>query len=106
MTLANVQNNRIKYVKLLAKEAEGIPWNKLCVYLIFLYVIMRKGQRENLDLKAVTMKDPVTGLFDKTKYNDKKKNQQRTYFGVRGYIYTLDQWKLCMTKEHNLLIMS
>ena len=35
MALTNVQNNQIeKNGKLLAKLAEKMPWNKLCVYLI------------------------------------------------------------------------
>ena len=39
-----------KYGKLPAKEAEKIPWNKLCVYLIGPYVIRRKGHKENLNI--------------------------------------------------------
>ena len=55
MTLANVQNNQIKYDKLPANLAEKIPWNKICVDIIGSYVIQFKGKKENLHLKAVTM---------------------------------------------------
>ena len=56
------QSNK-KCDKLLAKSAEEIPWNKLCVYNIGPYVIQRKGKKENLHIKAVTMINPVTGWF-------------------------------------------
>ena len=62
MTLAKIQNNQHKIVSP-ANEAEEIPWNIICIYLIGTYAIHRKGQTENLHLKAVTMIDPVTGLF-------------------------------------------
>ena len=42
------------------------PWNKLCVYLIGTYVIIRKGKKENLHLKAVTMIYTVTGFKKNT----------------------------------------
>ena len=35
------------------------------------YVIMTKGKKENLRLKAVTMIDPVTIWFEIVQYNDK-----------------------------------
>ena len=49
-----------KYGKLPAKLAEEIPRNKLCVDLIGPYAIRRKGKKENLNLKEVTMINPVT----------------------------------------------
>ena len=52
-----------KYGKLRAKLDEEIPCNKVCVDLIGPYFIRRKGKKENLHLKAVTMIDPVTGWF-------------------------------------------
>ena len=52
-----------KYGKLPAKEAEEIPWNKLWVDLIGPYTIQRKGNKEDLNIKSVTMVDPVTGWF-------------------------------------------
>ena len=58
-------------VKLPAKEAEEIPWNKLCVYLIDPYVIRRNGKKENLNLKFVTSIDPVTRWFETKQYDDK-----------------------------------
>ena len=60
-----------KYGKSPAKLAEETPWNKLCVDLISLYKIIRKG-KETLILKSVTIIDPVTGWFEVTQYNDKK----------------------------------
>ena len=32
----------------------------------------RKGQKENLNLKDVTMIDPITGCFDITQYDNKR----------------------------------
>ena len=61
-----------KYGKLTAKEAEKIPWNKLCVDIIGPYAIRRKGRKETLHLKAITMINPVRGLFEITKYNYKR----------------------------------
>ena len=61
-----------KYGKLPDKEAEKIPWNKLCVDLIGPYVIRRKVQQENLHLKAITIIYPLTGWFEIMKYNDKR----------------------------------
>ena len=60
-----------KYGKLPAKLEEGKPWNKLCVYLIGPYKILRKG-KDPLILKAVTMIEPVTGWFEVTQYSDNK----------------------------------
>ena len=56
------QSNK-RYGKLSAKEAEEIPWNKLCVDLIGPYVIIRRLNKENLNLKAITMIYFVTGWF-------------------------------------------
>ena len=50
--------------KLSAKLAEEIPMNKLCVDLIRPYFIRRKGKKENLDLKSVTITNTVTGWFE------------------------------------------
>jgi hypothetical protein len=44
------------------KEAEGIPWDKMCIDPIGPYNIHRKGQA-NLIYKCVTMMDPKTGWF-------------------------------------------
>ena len=60
-----------KYVKLPAKLAGEIPCNKLCVDLIWYYVIRTKVKKENLNLKAVTIIDPVTGWFKILQYDDK-----------------------------------
>ena len=45
---------------------------KLCVDLIGTYVTRRKGYKENLISKAVTMTDPVTGWSKVTQYDDKR----------------------------------
>ena len=71
MTLVNKKLSNKKYGKLPAKLAKKIPWNKLCVYIIGPYVIVRKGKRKNLHLNAVTMIDPVTGWFEIAQYEDK-----------------------------------
>ena len=60
-----------KHGKLLAKLAEEIPWNKICVDLIGTYVIRRKDKQENLHIKAVKMINPVTGWFEVVQYDDK-----------------------------------
>ena len=59
-TCQRKKQSNIKYGKLPFKEAREIPWNKLCVYLIGTYVIQRKGQKGNINIKAVTMIYPVT----------------------------------------------
>ena len=64
--------SNIKYGQLPAREAEEIPRNKLYVDLIGAYFIDRKGKKEDLYLKAVTVIDPVTGWFEITQYNDKR----------------------------------
>ena len=58
MTLANVQNGQKKDT-LPAKYDEEIPGNKICVNIILTYLIRRKGQKENLNLKAVMAINPV-----------------------------------------------
>ena len=45
---------------------------KICVDLIGPYIILRKGMKENLNLKAVTMIDHVTWWFKITQYKDKR----------------------------------
>ena len=71
MALVNVQNAQIKYGKLPAKEADEIPWNKLCVDIIGPYIIRRNINKENLNLKTVAMIDPLKWSFEVTQYNDK-----------------------------------
>ena len=61
-TLQRTKLSNKKHGKLPAKEAEEIPKNILCGFLIDPYDIRRKGKKENLDLKSVTMIYPVTGL--------------------------------------------
>ena len=61
-----------KYGKLLAQLCEEIPWNKIYVDIIWPYVIRRKGWKEKLHIKSVTMIDPVNLWFEITQYNDKR----------------------------------
>ena len=69
--LSTYKTTKLKYGKLPSKLAEEIPWNKLCVYIIGPYVKRRKGKKENLHLKYVTMINPVTGWFEIVQYDDK-----------------------------------
>ena len=62
-TCQRTKRSNIKYGKLTSKEAEEIPQNKLCVYLIGSYIILIKGQQWKNILKAVTVIDIVTGWF-------------------------------------------
>ena len=78
MTVINVQKDQKNYYKLPAKLAEEILWNKICVDLIGRYVIRRRGKKENLYLKYVTMIDNVTGWFEIAQYEDKEQYQFRT----------------------------
>ena len=66
----NKRHNR-KFGLLPPKEAESIPWDKLCVDLIGPYKIRRKGQPD-LVCRCVTMIDPATGWFEICQYDDKR----------------------------------
>ena len=61
-----------KYGWLPPKEAEAIPWDKMCIDLIGPYKIRRKGRSKDLVCKCVTMIDPATGWFEIHQYDDKK----------------------------------
>ena len=62
-----------KYGHLPPKEAESIPWDKMCIDLIGPYKIRRKGKdNEDLVCKCVTMIDPATGWFEIHQYDDKR----------------------------------
>ena len=50
----------------------GNTTEKLCLYLIVPYVIILKGHKENLNIIAVTMIEPVTVWFKITKYGNKR----------------------------------
>jgi len=52
-----------KYGHLPEKEAEAVPWEKLCVDLIGPYSMKRKDKKE-LTLWCLTMIDPATGWFE------------------------------------------
>ena len=53
------------------KEAEAIPWDKLCIDLIGPYKISRKD-KEDLVCKACTFIDLATGWFEIAQINDKR----------------------------------
>ena len=57
------KKQRKHYGHLPPKEAEAIPWDKLCVDTIGPYKIRRKGQTA-LTCQCVTMIDPATGWFE------------------------------------------
>ena len=54
-----------------AKPAEGIPRNKIFVYIIGHYIICSKGNNKYLTLKYFTMIDPIMGCLKITEYDDK-----------------------------------
>jgi hypothetical protein len=53
------------------KVAEAKPWDRLCIDLIGLYQIRKKGKKE-LICKCVTMIDPDTGWLEIHQYDDKQ----------------------------------
>ena len=61
-----------KYGLLPPKEAEAIPWDKMCIHLIGPYKIRRKGKKKDLVCRCVTMIDPATGWFEIHQYDDKR----------------------------------
>ena len=63
------QSNK-KSGKLPAKLSEEIPW-KICIYLIGTYFIRIKVKTEKLNLKSITMIDPVILWFEIVQYDDK-----------------------------------
>ena len=73
-TCLNCQKNKRrhkKYGHLPEKDAESIPWDKMCIDLIGPYKIRRKN-KTNLVCKCVTMIDPATGWFEIHEYDDRK----------------------------------
>ena len=62
-TCQTTKRTHAKYGHLPEKEAEAIPWDKLCVDLIGPYHIKQKGKKE-LKLWCITMIDPATGWFE------------------------------------------
>jgi hypothetical protein len=53
------------------KEAEAMPWDKMCIDLIGPYTIRRKGNKKPLICKCIMMIDPATGWFKIHQYKDK-----------------------------------
>jgi hypothetical protein len=60
-----------KYGLLPKKDAEAMPWDRLCVDLIGPYNIKSNGVKIP-PLKCVTMINPATGWFKIKQYDDKK----------------------------------
>jgi hypothetical protein len=55
------------------KDAEAMPWDRLCVNLIGPYEIKSKVKGIKIKpLKAITMIDPATGWFEIKQFDDKK----------------------------------
>ena len=71
-TCHRTKRSNKKYGILPDKLAEKIPWSKLCVDLIVPYAILRKGKKEKLHLKSVTMIDPVIKWLEIAQYEDKR----------------------------------
>ena len=67
----NKRRTSKKYGHLPEKEAEAIPWDKMCIDLIGPYTIRRKRQKD-LICKCVTMIDPSTSWFEIHQYDDKR----------------------------------
>jgi hypothetical protein len=62
-----------KYGLLPKKEAEAMPWDRLCVGLIGPYNIKSKVKGVKIPcLKCVRMIDPATGWFKIKQYDDKR----------------------------------
>ena len=52
------------------KEAEAMPWDKMCIDLIGPYSIKRKG-KETFICKCITMIELTTGWFEIHQYDNK-----------------------------------
>jgi transposase InsO family protein len=59
-----------KYGKLPPKEAEAIPWDKLCVDMIGPYTIKDDRKETTVQFQCVVMIDPATGWFELVKEKD------------------------------------
>ena len=66
------KRNNVKYGKLPEKQAEAIPWEKLCVDLIGPYNITKQSNNEKLTLWSVIMIDPATGWFEVHEIKEKE----------------------------------
>ena len=74
MTLFKVQNCQIRNIVnyQLRKLRKCHEKKYIYIDLIGIYVIRKNGQKEKLNLEAVTMIFPVTGWSEITKYEDKR----------------------------------
>ena len=65
------KHKQTKYGYLPPKESEAVIWDKMCIDLIGLYKIHRKGQPD-LECRCVTMIDPALGWFEIHQYDNKR----------------------------------
>ena len=66
MTLSNVQNGQIKsMVDYQLRKLNKYYGTKYVLYLIVPYAMKINGKKENVDIKDVTMIDPVTVWSEK-----------------------------------------
>ena len=65
---------KIKYEKLPPKEAEVTPWDTLCIDLIGPYTIKKRNKKE-WKLHALTMIDPATGWFEIVQIPNKRADE-------------------------------
>ena len=70
-TCQTAKRQKKKYGHLPPKEAEGMPWEKLCVDLIGPYKFERPGKK-TLSLWCITMIDPATGWFEMKEIPNKR----------------------------------
>ena len=64
MVCKTCQKNKkqnLNHGKLTTKEAEGIQWDRLSVYLIGLYKVIKNGNGKPLTIEALTIIDSATG---------------------------------------------
>ena len=71
-TCQRTKRSNIKYGKLPSNLSEETTRNKIYVYLIGPYFIRINKQKDNLNLKAVTMIDTVKVWFEIMKYKNKR----------------------------------
>ena len=69
-TCQKFKKTNVQYGHLPPKQAEDVPWQRLCVDLIGPWT-MKKKQKE-ITLRALTMIDPATGWFEVVQYDDKQ----------------------------------
>ena len=92
-----------KYGTVPPKIAESKPWDKLCVDLIGPYKINRKGHKDPLICRCVTMIDPATGWFEIHQYDDKRSITVANIVEQEWLVATIGLLKSHLTEEVNSL---